>query len=121
MERTREEIMPGVWLTALRTDKFKTDMLSITLLSQLCRESAAMNAVIPSVLRRGTTRYPDMDSIAAELDELYGAAAVPAVRRLGEIGISFSDLDTKTSSLEDIFVSLVHSDGAPKAAQAQKV
>ena len=43
------------------------------------------------------------------------------VRRLGEIGISFSDLDTKTSSLEDIFVSLVHSDGAPKAAQAQKV
>ena len=51
MERTREEIMPGVWLTALRTDKFKTDMLSITLLSQLCRESAAMNAVIPSVLR----------------------------------------------------------------------
>jgi ABC-2 type transport system ATP-binding protein len=30
------------------------------------------------------------------------------VRRMGEIGIAFSDLDTRTSSLEDIFVSLVH-------------
>ncbi|RYG27705.1 MAG: multidrug ABC transporter ATP-binding protein, partial [Burkholderiales bacterium] len=43
------------------------------------------------------------------------------VRRMGEIGISFSDLDTKTSSLEDIFVSLVHNDGAPKATEKQKV
>ena len=43
------------------------------------------------------------------------------VRRMGEIGISFSDLDTKTSSLEDIFVSLVHNDGAPKATDKQKV
>ena len=39
------------------------------------------------------------------------------VRRMGEIGVSFSDLDTKTSSLEDIFVSLVHS---PKTAEMQK-
>ncbi len=30
------------------------------------------------------------------------------VRKMGEIGVTFSDLDTKTSSLEDIFVSLVH-------------
>ena len=39
------------------------------------------------------------------------------VRRMGEIGVLFSDLDTKTSSLEDIFVSLVHS---PKTAEMQK-
>ena len=44
------------------------------------------------------------------------------VRRMGEIGVSFNDLDTKTSSLEEIFVSLVHSDtGAAKnAAEMQK-
>jgi ABC-type sulfate/molybdate transport systems ATPase subunit len=39
------------------------------------------------------------------------------VRRMGEIGVSFNDLDTKTSSLEEIFVSLVHS---PKTAEMQK-
>jgi ABC-2 type transport system ATP-binding protein len=39
------------------------------------------------------------------------------VRRLGELGIVFKDLDTKSSSLEDIFVSLVHS---PQQAETVK-
>jgi ABC-2 type transport system ATP-binding protein len=30
------------------------------------------------------------------------------VRRMGELGVTFRDLDTKSSSLEEIFVSLVH-------------
>lgn len=30
------------------------------------------------------------------------------LRKMSEIGIQFRDLDTKTSSLEEIFVSLVH-------------
>jgi ABC-2 type transport system ATP-binding protein len=33
------------------------------------------------------------------------------LRRLGEMGIEFTDLDTKQSSLEDIFVSLVGQPG----------
>lgn len=77
--------MPGVWLTALRTDKFKTGTLSVTLLSQLRRETAALNAAVPSVLRRGSVRCPDMESAARELESLYGAALEPAVRRIGEI------------------------------------
>ncbi|MEG1632972.1 MAG: insulinase family protein [Oscillospiraceae bacterium] len=85
MERTRDEIMPGVWLTAINTDKFKTDTLSVTLLTQLSAETAAMNALIPSVLRRGTTRCPDMDALSALQDELYGALVLPSVRRIGEI------------------------------------
>ena len=35
MEFWREEILPGVFLTALRTDKFKTASLSLSLLTQL--------------------------------------------------------------------------------------
>ena len=41
MERIRTEILPGVWLTALRTDKFKTAWLSVNLLTQLRRSTAA--------------------------------------------------------------------------------
>ena len=85
MELTRTEIMPGVWLSHLRSDKFKTACLSLTLLTQLKRETAAMNALIPYVLRRGTTRLPDMEAISARLDELYGTAIEPVVRRIGEI------------------------------------
>ena len=45
MELTRTEIMPGVWLNYLRSDKFKTACLSLTLLTQLKRETAAMNGL----------------------------------------------------------------------------
>ncbi len=77
--------MPGVFLSHLRSDKFKTACLSLTLLTQLKRESASMNALIPFVLRRGTTRYGDMEQLAMRMDELYGTAIEPVVRRIGEI------------------------------------
>ena len=85
MELTRSEILPGVWLSHLRSDKFKTACLSLTLLTQLKRDTAAMNALIPYVLRRGTTRSPDMEAISARLETLYGTAIEPVVRRIGEI------------------------------------
>lgn len=85
MNMTRKEIMPGVWLSHLREDKFKTACLSLSLLTQLERETAAMNALIPYVLRRGCTRYRDMEAISARLEELYGCAIEPVVRRIGEI------------------------------------
>ncbi len=85
MEYTRTELMPGVFLSHLRSDKFKTACMSVTLLTQLRRETAAMNALIPAVLRRGTTRYGDMEQLSRRLDELYGAAIEPVVRRVGEI------------------------------------
>ncbi len=85
MDYSRTELMPGVWLTHLHSDKFKTACLSLNLLAQLKRDSASMNALIPYVLRRGTVQYGDMEAISARLDELYGVAIEPVVRRIGEI------------------------------------
>ena len=85
MTRSRRELLPGVFLTCLQTEKFKTGLLSLHLLTPLDRETAAQNALIPSVLRRGTVRYPDMTALGARLDELYGARLEPSVRKLGEI------------------------------------
>ena len=85
MQVTRTEIMPGVWLSHLRTDKFKTACLSLSLLTQLTRETASLNALIPYVLRRGTRSYGDMEALSARMDELYGTAIEPVVRRIGEI------------------------------------
>lgn len=85
MEFRREEILPAVYLTALRSDKFKTATLSLSLLTQLDADTASMNALIPSVLRRGTVRCPDMDSLASYMDGLYGLRAEPVVRCVGEI------------------------------------
>lgn len=42
-----------------------------------------------------------------------GSGVAPLLRRLGELGIGYTDVNTRQSSLEDIFVSLVHEEGAP--------
>lgn len=85
MEIKRKEIFPGVWLSCLQTDKFKSDCLSLSLLAQLERETVSRNALIPRVLSRGTTFHPDMDAISAACDELYGARIIPVVRKKGEV------------------------------------
>ena len=85
MGLVRREIMPGIWLNYLYSGKFKTSYMSLNLLTQLKRETASLNALIPSVLYRGTLRYPDMEKLNARMEELYGAVIVPLVRQLGEI------------------------------------
>lgn len=85
MDISRTEIKEGVFLNYLQSFKFKTACMSISMLTQLNRENAAQNALIPFVLRRGTVRYPDMDAVSARLDELYGTVIEPSVRRMGEI------------------------------------
>ena len=88
MEVNRVEIRPGVWLYHIREDKFKTACFSVSLLSQLNRETASMNALIPFVLRRGTGKYPTMEALNARFEELYGTAIEPIVRKIGEIQCS---------------------------------
>jgi hypothetical protein len=96
MEQSHRELMPGVKLTAVQTDKFKTCLLAISFLEPLSKETAAANALIPAVLRRGSKKHPDMTSMAAALDELYGGVIEPMVRKKGEtqcIGFVGSFLD----------------------------
>jgi len=85
---THTEIAPLVFLTCITTKKFKTGCLRISLLDQLSRENAGKNALIPFVLRRGSAQHPDMESIALELDELYGARIESSVTRKGEIQLT---------------------------------
>ena len=85
MNVTRHRILPGVFLTCVRTDQFKTGLLSVNLLTRLRRETAARNTLLPSVLRRGAVGYPDMSALAEKLDNLYGARLSSISRKFGEI------------------------------------
>lgn len=96
MEVTKRDLMPGVTLRAVHTNKFKSAYLSATFLPRLSPYTAAENALVPFVLRRGTWRHPDMQSLSAALDELYGGAIEPVVRKKGEtqcVGFVASFLD----------------------------
>lgn len=79
------QVLPGVHLTAVQTEKFKTGCFSVNLLRPLCREEAALNALLPNVLLRGTKEYPTMQAISAFLDERYGASVGSLVRKRGEV------------------------------------
>lgn len=73
----RTELMPGVFLTAVQTRKFKSSYWSVRLLTPLTEETASLNAVLPRVLRRGTASCPDQERLAAALDDMYGGAVEP--------------------------------------------
>jgi ABC-2 type transport system ATP-binding protein len=69
-------------------------------LTELPPELAPWNLVLKP---GGHTLQREFDAADA------GAAGVaPLLRRLGELGIGFKDVNTQQSSLEEIFVSLVH-------------
>ena len=84
MYNQRTEIMQNVFLTYLPASKFKTSVLSVHLVTPLSKETASANALLPAVLRRGTMRCPDMESLSAALDTLYGAQIDYTVRKKGE-------------------------------------
>ena len=98
MIQNRTEIMPGVYLTYLPAQKFKTGLMSAHLVTPLRRETASLNALLPAVLHRGTVDYPDMESLSAALDTLYGAQIDYTVRKKGErqcIGFVASFIDDR--------------------------
>ena len=78
------EIAPGVTLRHARDTRFKQGCFSFQLVRSMVRQEAALNALLPSVLLRGTRRCPDLRAVTQRLDELYGAAIGPLVRRVGD-------------------------------------
>ena len=81
-------LAPGVTLRCCQDSRFKQGCLSFQLVRPMDAETASMNALIPSVLLRGTRRCPDLRAITQQLDELYGAAVSPLVRRIGDYQIT---------------------------------
>ena len=77
-------LLPGITLRVCRDTRFKQGCLSFQLIRQMKAEEAALNALLPSVLLRGTRNCPDLRSITEHLDELYGASVSPLVRRVGD-------------------------------------
>lgn len=81
------ELGPGVRLHVAPTDKFKTVRIRIALQTPLDRATATANALVPMVLRRGSTRHPTLRDIARHLEGLYGSAFGLDTRKIGEYQI----------------------------------
>lgn len=77
-------LRPGITLRCFRDSRFKHSCLSLQFVRPMDRNEAAMNALIPAVLLRGTVTAPDLRAITLRLDDLYGAVVGPLVRRAGD-------------------------------------
>ena len=97
--------MPGVHLTFLETSKFKTSLMSAAFVRPLDAEEASKNALLPAVLLRGSREYPDMESLSAAMDELYGAGFSDISAKKEEsqlVGLAASVIDDRYAPGEDL-------------------
>ena len=79
-----KNLLPGVILRHCRDTRFKQGCLSFQLVRKMDKAESSLNALLPSVLLRGTVNCPDLRSITEHLDELYGASVSALVRRTGD-------------------------------------
>ncbi len=92
-------IEPGIVLRCFPDRRFKQGSLSVQFVRPMGQE-AALNALLPAVLLRGTKHCPDIRRIIYRLDDLYGAAVGALVRRVGDYqttGLSCSFIDDRFS------------------------
>ena len=68
------ELKKNVKLHVLKTNKYMTDEISIFLSMPLLKKDATKNALITSVLNRGSKDIDNQQKINIKLEELYGAS-----------------------------------------------
>lgn len=91
-------LLPGVTLRCRADRRFHQGCLSAQFITPMEQSTAAMNALLPSVLLRGSRNYPDLRAITLRLDDLYGAGVGELVRRIGDYqttGLSCSFMEDR--------------------------
>ena len=84
LKSERIKLGNGIYLNAIKTDKFKSSLLSWYFIRPLDREEVTKNALIPLVLKRGTKSYPNSLEIQKKLEELYGSNLSASINKRGD-------------------------------------
>lgn len=83
----QRETVGNIRLHVLPTDQFKTYAISVYIGAPLREETVTGVALIPFVLRRGTTRLPETKQFRERQDDLYGAGFGFDVYKRGNVQI----------------------------------
>ncbi len=71
-------------VTRLTTNKFKNNEIAVFLEVPLKRETITKNAILPTVLKRGSANYTSQLEIGKVLENMYGASFNAGVEKTGE-------------------------------------
>ena len=81
-------------INKLQSNKFKTNLVALFITVPLTKENCTKNALLTSVLRRGTKNLKNQEEIAKRLEELYGAGFNCGVDKLGNYHVLKFYLET---------------------------
>ena len=73
MQYKEKEIKKGIKFHKIYTDKFKTNLIAVFLTTKLTRENVTKNALISTILRRGSKNMNTQEEISKQMEEMYGA------------------------------------------------
>ena len=85
-------------ITKLKTNKFKTNLCALFISVPLTKETVTKNALLASVLRRGTQNFKIQEDISKKLEEMYGAGFNCGVDKIGNYHILKFYLETIDNS-----------------------
>ena len=94
MNYSRKEIKEGVTIHIINTNKFKTNLYAVFIATPLKKENVTKNALITSILRRGSKNIPTQDLISKKLEEMYGATFDCGIEKTGDNQIMKFYLET---------------------------
>lgn len=83
----------GVNIHLAKSEKFKTNLLSLYIKIPFTKENATLSALLPKVLRRGSKAYPSLSAIATNCEELYGASFYSGLRKKGDFAFLYFSLE----------------------------
>ena len=84
MQYQEKEIKKGIEFHELNTNKFKTNLVAIFLTTKLTRENVTKNALISTILRRGSKNMPSQEEISKQMEEMYGASFDCGLDKIGD-------------------------------------
>ena len=84
MQYQEKEIKKGIEFHKLNTNKFKTNLVAIFLTTKLTRENVTKNALISTILRRGSKSMPSQEEISKQMEEMYGASFDCGLDKIGD-------------------------------------
>lgn len=84
MKDNKREIKKGITVHTIITNRFKTDLLSVFITTKLSKENVTKNAIIPMILRKGSSKLENIEEINKHLEEMYGASFDCGIDKTGD-------------------------------------
>lgn len=98
MNIVSKTLKEGVYLSAVKTDKFKSALMTVSFALPLERETASGYSLLTNLLSLSTADFPDMQTFSIIKDDLYALGLDSYVQRRGEILLVTLEINTIADS-----------------------